>query len=130
MLLHRLKRYATFFFIGAAGYTAIEMIWRGRTHPSMALAGGICFILFSLVAEGFADMPLLVRAFLAAVGVTLVELVFGLIFNIMLGMRVWDYSKIPLNFLGQICPLFSLFWVGIALIFLPLADTLNRKIRI
>ena len=130
MLLHRLKRYVAFFFIGAAGYTTIEMIWRGRTHPSMALAGGICFILFSLVAEGFADMPLLVRAFLAAVGVTLVELVFGLIFNLMLGMRVWDYSKIPLNFLGQICPLFSLFWVGLALIFLPLADTLNRKIRI
>jgi len=96
----------------------------------MALAGGICFILFSLVAEGFSDMPLLVRAFLSAVGVTLVELVFGLIFNIMLGMRVWDYSKMPLNFLGQICPLFSLFWVGIALIFLPLADALNRKIRI
>lgn len=130
MLLHRLKRYAAFFLIGAIGYTAIEMIWRGRTHPSMALAGGICFILFSLVAEGFTDMPLLVRALLAAFGVTLVELVFGLIFNIMLGMRVWDYSNMPLNFLGQICPLFSLFWVGIALLFLPLADRLNRRIKI
>lgn len=130
MVFVRIKRYLAFFIIGALGYTAIEMIWRGRTHWSMALAGGICFILFSLVAEGFSDMPLLVRAFLSAVGVTLVELVFGLIFNIMLGMRVWDYSKMPLNFLGQICPLFSLFWVGIALIFLPLADALNRKIRI
>lgn len=130
MVFVRIKRYLAFFIIGALGYTAIEMIWRGRTHWSMALAGGICFILFSLVAEGFSDMPLLVRAFLSAVGVTLVELVFGLIFNIMLGMRVWDYSKMPLNFLGQICPLFSLFWVGIALIFLPLADALNRKIKI
>ena len=126
MVLSRVKRYALFFFIGAAGYAAIEIIWRGRTHWSMALAGGLCFILFSLVAEGFAEWPLVVKAVLCAVGVTAVELVFGLVFNVMLGMNVWDYSHIPLNLMGQICPLFSLLWVGLALIFLPFADALNK----
>ena len=29
------------FWIGAAGYPLIELWWRGRTHPSMALAGGL-----------------------------------------------------------------------------------------
>ncbi len=130
MVFVRIKRYLAFFIIGALGYTAIEMIWRGRTHWSMALAGGICFILFSLVAEGFSDMPLLVRAFLAAVGVTLVELLFGLIFNRLLGMGVWDYSDMPFNLMGQICPLFSLLWVGVAMLFLPLAHMLNRGIRV
>ena len=105
MVLGRVKRYALFFFIGAAGYAAIEIIWRGRTHWSMALAGGLCFILFSLVAEGFAEWPLVIKAVLCAVGVTAVELVLGLVFNVMLGMNVWDYSHIPLNLMGQICPL-------------------------
>ena len=129
MVFGRVKRYTLFFFIGAAGYSAIEVIWRGHTHWSMALAGGLCFILFSLVAEGFADKPIIVKALLAALGVTAVELVFGLIFNVMLGMGVWDYSNLPLNLFGQICPLFSLLWVGLALIFLPFADALNTGTR-
>ena len=128
MFLGRLKRYTAFFIIGAFGYAAIEIIWRGHTHWSMALAGGLCFILFSLVAEGFAESPILVKAILCAIGVTLVELVFGLIFNVTLGMDVWDYSYMPFNLMGQICPLFSLFWVGLALIFLPLAKMLNERV--
>ena len=128
MVYSRIKRYLLFFIIGALGYAAIEIIWRGRTHWSMALAGGICFIIFSLVAEGFSDLPILIKGVLCAVGVTLVELVFGLIFNVLLGMSVWDYSNMPLNFLGQICPLFSLLWLGMALIFLPFANVLNKRI--
>jgi uncharacterized membrane protein len=41
-------------------------------------------------------------------------------------MDIWDYSDMPLNILGQICPIFSLLWVVIALAFLPLADVLNK----
>jgi uncharacterized membrane protein len=40
-------------------------------------------------------------------------------------MNVWDYSDMPFNLLGQICPSFSLLWVGIAIAFLPLAEVLN-----
>jgi len=32
------------------------------------------------------------------------------IFNILLEKNVWDYSHIPLNFLGQICLPFSGAW--------------------
>ena len=94
----------------------------------MALAGGLSFVIFSLVAEGFSDMPIIVKAVLCAVGVTAVELLFGVIFNMALGMRVWDYSGMPFNFLGQICPQFSLLWVGLALLFLPLANLLNERV--
>ena len=123
----RVKRYFKLFAFGAIGYSAIEIIWRGYTHWAMALAGGICFILFSLVAEGFSEYPLLLQAMICAVGVTLIELVFGLLFNRILGMQIWDYTNMPLNLLGQICPLFSLFWVALAAIFLPFADALNKE---
>ena len=124
--LKKLKKYALLFTIGAIGYGAIEVVWRGNTHWSMLIAGGICFILFSLVAEKFKEKNILLKAAICAVGVTAVEFVFGVIFNIMLKMNVWDYSHIPLNLLGQVCPLFTILWAGIAIAFLPLAEVINK----
>ena len=121
-----IKKYALCFAIGAAGYASIEMIWRGWTHWSMMIAGGVCFIIFSVVEERLRERSLLLKAVLCALGVTVVEFVFGVIFNLILGMAVWDYSHIPFNILGQVCPVFSLLWVGIAIAFLPLANAINR----
>jgi uncharacterized membrane protein len=42
-------------------------------------------------------------------------------------MGVWDYSHVPFNIMGQICPMFSLLWAGIAIAFLPLADAINKS---
>ncbi len=123
-----LKRCALFFIIGAIGYMIIELIWRGRTHWTMAIAGGISFFLISIVADKFYNTPLPVKAALCAVAITAIELIFGIIFNVALKMEIWDYSTIPFNFLGQICPLFSLFWFALAFLFLPLAEVINRKI--
>ena len=125
--ISRLKRYAACFVLGAIGYAAIEIIWRGRTHWSMMIAGGICFIIFSIVAETMQDKGMLLKAVVCALGVTVVEFIFGLVFNLWLGMGVWDYSNMPLNLMGQICPLFSLMWVGVAIVFLPLAGLINEE---
>ena len=38
---HRL-RYPLVLLLGAAGYPLAELCWRGRTHWSMALLGGLC----------------------------------------------------------------------------------------
>ena len=32
------------FLIGGLGYGLLEILWRGRTHWSMLLTGGVCFI--------------------------------------------------------------------------------------
>lgn len=122
-----IKKYALCFAIGAAGYGSIEMIWRGWTHWSMMIAGGLCFIAFSVVAERFYHRSILFRAGVCAVCVTAIEFVFGVVFNIILGMEVWNYSHMPLNILGQVCPLFSLMWGGIAILFLPLAEAINAE---
>lgn len=116
----------TFFLIGGVGYAVIELLWRGRTHPTMIVAGGLCFLLFSIIAEKLSHLPRLICAFLGALGVTAIELVFGIVFNIIFKMHVWDYSSSPLNFLGQICPLYSLLWVGLSLFAIPLAERINR----
>ena len=57
----------------------------------------------------------------------ILALVFGVVFNIIFKMNVWNYSNMPLNFLGQICPLYSLLWGGLSLLVLPIAQLLNEK---
>jgi len=121
-----MKKTAFFFTVGGICYPLLEILWRGHTHWSMALAGGVCFWLFSFVDDVFRPRPLVVKAFLCAVGVTAVELVFGLVFNLLLGMNVWDYSDRLFHLWGQICPLFSLLWWGLGLLLLPLVEKLNR----
>lgn len=122
----RVAKNVLVFFIGAVGYALIEILWRGFTHPTMIVAGGVCFLAFSLIAERMKQLPLLIKAFSAAFAVTAVELVFGIVFNLGFGMKVWNYTNMPLNFLGQICPTFSLLWCGIALLFIPIAERINK----
>ena len=121
-----IKRIIIFFILGAIGYGAIEIIWRGYTHWSMMIAGGICFLLFSLVSQAMGRKSIFLKAAVCALCVTAVEFLFGLVFNLWLGMGVWDYSGMPLNLMGQVCPTFTLLWAGVAFVFLPFVDALNR----
>ena len=125
---NNLKKSLAFFAIGGAGYGLIELIWRGRTHWTMIIAGGVCFVNFSLISEKLKNKPFIYKVALSALGVTAVELVFGVVFNLVFHMNIWDYSKMPLNFLGQICPLFTAAWAALAVVFLPIADALNAFI--
>ena len=122
-----IKKYGLLFILGAVGYAAMETIWRGHTHWSMMIAGGLCFILFSLAAEALRGRSILLKAVTCAVGVTAIEFIFGVVFNIYLGMGVWDYSHVSFNIMGQICPMFRLLWAGIAIAFLTLADAINKS---
>lgn len=128
--MNRIRKYIAFFAIGGAGYGTIEILWRGHTHWTMIMAGGICFVIFSQISERLAGKPLILKAVLCSGAVTVVEFVFGVIFNLLLKMDIWDYSKLPLNLLGQICPLFSLMWGVLGLLFLPLSSVMNKKLAV
>lgn len=97
------------FCFGAVSYGLIEVVSRGFTHPSMLLAGGICFLSMWWIDRS-RRISFVTKCILSAVIVTAVEFLFGYIFNIVLKLNVWDYSKEPFNFLGQICLKFFLIW--------------------
>lgn len=101
---------ALLFGLGGLGYVVLELLYRGRSHYSMFLAGGLCFLLLGKL-EG-SRMPLWLRPLVGAGLITLVELAVGLVFN--RDHRVWDYRAVPLNFRGQICLRYSLLWVPVA----------------
>lgn len=125
----RIKKNLVFFVVGGLGYGGIELLWRGRTHWAMLVAGGICFVIFSQVAEKLCRRSLLFKASVCALCVTGVEIIFGVIFNIILKQNIWDYSNMPLNFMGQICPLYTVLWGILGLVFIPLAQRLNEKLK-
>lgn len=123
-----MKKYFIMFWLGAFSYGLIEIIWRGRSHWSMMLAGGICFIVFALIGSYFRALPLLYKCILGSLAVTATELVFGGIFNLWLELRVWDYSNIPLNFKGQICLLYSVLWGYLSAVAIPFASLVLRRL--
>ena len=98
------------FLTGAVAYPALEMLWRGRTHASMALAGGAGMLLIRCVSRVKAG--LLPRSVLCGAGITVIEYAAGRLFN--RTHRIWDYRRMPLNLQGQICLPYSLLWCALS----------------
>ena len=98
------------FFLGAAGYPLLELLYRGRTHYSMAIAGGLSAALIGKCSRMPGRLP--VKAFLCGLGITGIEYVCGCIWNRQ--YQVWDYRKMPLNFRGQVCLPYTLLWCGLS----------------
>ena len=125
----KFKKNSILFSIGAIGYGLIEIIWRGYTHWSMLGAGGICFMFFAFLSDKLKNTRLFVKAVLASGFITAIELIFGILFNIILKKNVWDYSKLPFNIGGQICLLYSFLWMLLSIVFIPFAGFINRKLK-
>lgn len=109
-------KYLFLFIVGGVVYYSMEMLFRGYSHYSMAILGGICFIACGLLNKLLSwDTSLLLQGLIGSVIITVLEFLTGVLVNIALQLNVWDYSNMPLNVLGQICLPFSLLWVIIAI---------------
>ncbi len=126
IFLKKIKCNLIVFSIGALGYGLIEILWRGRTHWSMLTAGGISFWGLCRISTNLKRLPLVKKAFLGCGLITVIEYIYGIVFNKILGKNVWNYSKMPLNLSGQICALYSFFWFILSLLFIPLANKLHN----
>lgn len=109
-------KYLFLWFVGGLIYYGVETLWRGYSHWSMAVLGGICFVVIGLLNEVFTwDMAMISQMVISALIITILELVTGLIVNKWLCWGAWDYSQVPYNFMGQICLLFSNLWILLSL---------------
>lgn len=108
--MKKIAKYPAIALAGFVIYTSIEMLWRGRTYAAMGAAGALSLIAIYRVRCAYDSFPVAVRCAVDAVLITLVEYSFGLVFNVILRRGMWDYSNIPLNVYGQICPLYIGLW--------------------
>ncbi len=103
------------FLIGGAGYGLLEVLWRGKTHWSMIITGGLCFIALYKFFKRAKELPLKIKCLVGGGIITGFEFFSGCIFNKLLKFGVWDYSDYRLNFKGQICALYSCLWTALCI---------------
>lgn len=124
--MNKLLKYYTLGTLGGVVYVFIELLWRGYSHWSMFLLGGICFIALGLINEIIpCEMPLIVQMFIGCVIITALEFITGCIVNLWLGWDVWDYSELPCNLLGQISLRSSVGWYFLSAVGIVLDDWLR-----
>ncbi len=100
---------------GGLAYNLVEICWRGRTHWTMTLVGGLCFHLIGRIFADRASKGTFLCCLQSAAAVTAVELLGGCVINLWWRMQVWDYSRQWGNLAGQICLLYAVLWMGLSL---------------
>ena len=93
----------------------------------MFFAGGVCFLLLGKLNTARPRLNLPLRGIVGAGIITMVELTAGLLCNRSYG--VWDYRHLPLNFHGQICLIYSLLWIPVALLATGLYRLVNSVLE-
>ena len=120
-------RKAVLFLVGFCTYITIEVCYRGYSSPLMGLTAGIIMLFLDSINEKISwDFDLLAQGIIGSAMVTLSELGIGEMLICIYGVNtIWDYSKIPFNFDGVICPQFSIVWILISIIGIIVADAIN-----
>lgn len=120
-------KYMFLFLTGAIIGWCIELVYRryfGKARkwinpgflsgPYLPLYGfGICILY--IISD--LNVSFVMKLLCFCIGMTLIELITGLIFLKYYRIRLWDYSKSFLNYKGLICPLYSMFWTILSLVF-------------
>ena len=130
-MMNKLKIIAKYLFLGIIGsiiYMSLEILWRGYTHWTMGILGGICFICLGLINELLSwETPLVLQMFIGSIIITILEFITGCIVNLWLGLNVWDYSGLSGNILGQTCPQFALLFLPLSAIAIVIDDFVRWK---
>ena len=117
-------KYLLLFTFSGYIYVCLELIFRGYSNITMMFASSICAIPMIILNNKFTyEIDFLLQLFLCAIFATLVEFIFGMLFN--RDYSIWDYRNMPLNLYGQICLPFSLLWMIIAACVIPLMDWID-----
>ena len=95
-----LRHFFLLLLAGGSVYVCIELLWRGRSHGSMFLCGGLCTVLIGMLNEWAPGLPLTAHILLPARAP----------------------RGLPHTFHGQICPQYFCGWLGIALLAVFLDD--------
>ena len=128
MKLNNTTKNIIIFLIFGISYYLLEVLWRGYSHWTMIIVGGLCGLLIGLINEITPKMNTVLQMLLGSVIVTIIEFVTGYIINIKLDLNVWDYSNLKFNILGQVSLLFSILWFFLSYIVIKLDDCIRDNI--
>ena len=115
--MKKLSEYSFLFAFGGTVYYTLEVLFRGFSHWSMFILGGICMVFFAWQGQmtGWQD-PLYVQIARCTLFVICGEFITGIIVNKWMGWEVWDYSDQPFHLFGKICLPFAVLFSGLCLV--------------
>lgn len=129
-ILHYCIEILFLFFLGAMVYPVIEIMYRGYTHWTMAIVGGLAFLFVGAINNcmfGY-RIGIIPQMIIGGIGITCVEFIAGVIINLGLGWHVWDYSNLPFNVMGQVCLPFTFIWMGLSLLAIVIDDFIRHSL--
>lgn len=108
-------------------YVCMELVYRGTSDITMMFCASICVVPMFALNEWFTyEMNFFKQIFICSIFCTIVEFIFGLIFN--MDYHIWDYRNMPLNIMGLVCPQFMVIWAAISAAIIPLMDFIDYYI--
>lgn len=117
------------FLIGGSIYVNIEVFVRMFSHWSMFICGGLAFVIIGLLNEWYNEHMLFQhQCIVGSFVITALEFIFGYIFNILLGMNIWDYSNNACNLYGQVCLSHSIYWLILSAVAIILDDQIRHYV--
>lgn len=122
----RIWRKCVLFYLGGTAYMILEFLWRGHSHGSMFILGGLCFLLVGALNR-WLKIPLAFQLILSAILITGLELITGLVVN--RDYAVWDYRGMPHHYLGQVCLNYSLLWIPVSMAAISLYRWVEPKLK-
>ncbi|WPC40610.1 putative ABC transporter permease [Clostridium sp. JS66] len=107
-----LKKDLLLIFIMGALYMVLEGVWRGWTHISMLVVGGLAAFLIGRLNQHpkFYDRKMWQECVIGTLIILILEFTSGMILNVWLGLGIWDYLNEPFNLYGQICLPYVVLW--------------------
>lgn len=115
--MKKISKYLFLWFLGGYIYYNFELIFRGFSHWTMFLLGGICLLFIYIQGKLMCWQDgLIVQIFRSIIFVTAMEFITGIIVNKWLMWNVWDYSSLPFNLWGQICLPFSIIFCALCMV--------------
>ena len=94
--------------LGGSVYPLLELAFRKHSHWSMSVAGGLSMLAIHCINSQLPLLGIPWKCLLCATVITEIELILGSLVN--RKRTVWDYSRLPLHFRGQICLPYFLLW--------------------
>ena len=118
------------FAVGYCVYIAIEVTYRGFSYPLMGLCGGLALMIMDKINDYISwDVDIIIQGSIGSIIITFFELIIGEIsLHTDFLPIMWDHSNVLLNYDGVICLPFSLIWIGLSIIGILVADTINYYI--
>lgn len=116
-MVKKISEYLLLGVLGGTFYYTFEMVFRGFSHWSMFLLGGVCLVFFAQQGLWVKwEDPMWRQVVRCTLFVIAGEFITGIIVNKWMGWGVWDYSDQPFQLLGQICLPFAVLFSGLCVV--------------